>query len=130
MKFLNVTHIDSEKIQLEFRAEIQTLKFGCSITYYLLGCRSLDHYNIVSCFGCFIDDRDSFLITEYMPLCLFKWISQQTQEIEYSLICKIIFGIANGMNHLHTRKPMIIHRDLKSPNILVKNESFVFYLHK
>ena len=28
-------------------------------------------------------------------------------------------GAARGMLHLHTRQPAIVHRDLKSPNLLV-----------
>lgn len=31
----------------------------------------------------------------------------------------ILIGIANGMNYLHRRNPVIIHRDLKSFNILI-----------
>lgn len=29
------------------------------------------------------------------------------------------FGQAKGMNYLHRRNPPIVHRDLKSPNLLV-----------
>ena len=50
---------------------------------------------------------------------LANWISKQNREIPASLIYMILKEIAEGMNFLHTRKPPIIHRDLKSHNILV-----------
>ena len=39
----------------------------------------------------------------------------------YSLviICHISFAQAKGMNYLHKRNPPVVHRDLKSPNLLV-----------
>jgi serine/threonine protein kinase len=38
------------------------------------------------------------------------------QQFEFAL------GIAEGMRYLHSPKPTIVHRDLKSPNILVDRE--------
>jgi serine/threonine protein kinase len=40
------------------------------------------------------------------------------QQLEFAL------KIAEGMEYLHTRKDMVVHRDLKSHNILVKSLSF------
>jgi serine/threonine protein kinase len=36
------------------------------------------------------------------------------QQLDFAL------KIVEGMEYLHTRKPMIVHHDLKSQNILVK----------
>jgi serine/threonine protein kinase len=33
--------------------------------------------------------------------------------------CVVLFVQAKGMNYLHKRNPPIVHRDLKSPNLLV-----------
>jgi serine/threonine protein kinase len=41
------------------------------------------------------------------------------QQLDYAL------KIAEGVEYLHSRKAMIVHCDLKSSNILVKNYSFV-----
>jgi serine/threonine protein kinase len=35
------------------------------------------------------------------------------------LSCVIFHMQAKGMNYLHKRNPPIVHRDLKSPNLLV-----------
>ena len=37
----------------------------------------------------------------------------------YSLICRIAEDSCRGMAYLHTRSPPLVHRDLKSPNILI-----------
>jgi serine/threonine protein kinase len=42
-----------------------------------------------------------------------KKILSKEKQVEYAL------QIAEGMKYLHTRTPMIVHRDLKSQNILV-----------
>lgn len=42
-------------------------------------------------------------------------------SIELDPHCKrdIAFGAAKGIAYLHSLKPPVLHRDLKSPNILV-----------
>ena len=40
--------------------------------------------------------------------------------LDFNLKVKLAFDIAQGMNHLHTFEPPVIHRDLRSPNIFVK----------
>lgn len=68
------------------------------------------------------------LLDERRRLCMaydVVWIN-----VSYSLLFLILFfqlglisyyGLvqANGMNYLHKRNPPIVHRDLKSPNLLV-----------
>jgi serine/threonine protein kinase len=50
---------------------------------------------------------------------LYNWIYNSKKDIDISLMCTILHEIALGMHYLHSRKPMIIHRDLKSLNVLV-----------
>jgi serine/threonine-protein kinase CTR1 len=39
---------------------------------------------------------------------------------------EIALKIAEGMEYLHTHNPMIVHRDLKSKNILVSKQLISF----
>lgn len=56
---------------------------------------------------------------------LFDYLNRTTVDI--AGMCKMTLSIANGLSHLHMEivgtqgKPAIAHRDLKSKNILVKN---------
>ena len=66
------------------------------------------------------------LITEFHPIgSLYDYFQKNT--IDFKLLKKFSYSIINGLNHLHTEifstkcKPAIVHRDLKSKNILVKS---------
>ena len=41
----------------------------------------------------------------------------------YHMRVKIALDIAKGLNYLHTQKPPIIHRDVRSPNIFMASLS-------
>ena len=43
-------------------------------------------------------------------------------ELSYKQKYKMALDIAKGMNYLHTNEPSIIHRDLKSLNLLLQEE--------
>ena len=52
---------------------------------------------------------------------LHNWIyTKRNEEIEKTTIYRILHEISLGMHYLHSQSPIIIHRDLKSPNILVQ----------
>jgi len=50
---------------------------------------------------------------------LFKTLHDETVELDHEMIRKMMFDAAKGMNYLHKSDPVIIHRDLKSHNLLV-----------
>lgn len=59
---------------------------------------------------------------EYMPNgSLFKILHDETIKLDLSLLKRMMIDAAKGMNYLHKSNPMIIHRDLKSHNLLVRN---------
>lgn len=68
-----------------------------------------------------------WLVTDYYQMgSLFDFLKKQSLSISDSL--RMAFSIANGLAHLHIEifgthgKPAIAHRDLKSKNVLVKND--------
>lgn len=84
----------------------------------------LRHTNIVSFLGASIKAPKLAIILEFMPGgSLYRAIHRRRRNnlgpfpILKSLW--IAFGIAKGLEYLHRQFPIIIHRDLKSPNILL-----------
>ncbi|EGC34101.1 hypothetical protein DICPUDRAFT_94884 [Dictyostelium purpureum] len=92
-----------EEMMTEFKAEVE-----------LLG--SLQHPNLVTCYGYSLNPM--CIVMEFLPTGnLFELIHSKEQKLDSALILQIAFDIARGMAHLHSRN--IIHRDLKSSNLLM-----------
>lgn len=84
----------------------------------------LRHSNIVSFLGASITAPKLAIILEFMPGgSLYRAIHRRRRNnlgpfpILKSLW--IAFGVAQGLEYLHSQNPKIIHRDLKSPNVLL-----------
>ena len=52
--------------------------------------------------------------------CVLQYVQDPKNELEWPLRLKIAFDIAQGMQFLHNINPPLIHRDLKSANVLVR----------
>eukprot|EP00698_Gefionella_okellyi_P007981 TRINITY_DN1957_c0_g1_i1.p1 TRINITY_DN1957_c0_g1~~TRINITY_DN1957_c0_g1_i1.p1 ORF type:complete len:1000 (+),score=215.95 TRINITY_DN1957_c0_g1_i1:85-3084(+) len=78
----------------------------------------LRHPNIVLFMGAALN---KFAIaTEFVEQgSLYDLIQSKPEEITYERVLRLSIGIAKGMNYLHLQRPPILHRDLKSPNVLV-----------
>jgi len=82
--------------------------------------RSLMHPNILQFMGSCHITPDICLITEYMPRGdLYKIIHDPAVRLDWELIKRFAVDIGKGMNYLHRSNPVIIHRDLKSHNVLI-----------
>jgi hypothetical protein len=82
----------------------------------------LSHPQIVRVFGFFTDKRHSCnLVMELMSGDLHKYMNHprcdETLPFELDIAVDIMLQIAEGMQYLHDKQ--IVHRDLKSSNILV-----------
>ncbi len=84
---------------------------------------SLRHSSIVLFMGACIEKGESSLalVMEYAEKKdLFALLQDKSIPIDYNLILKILIAVAEGVQYLHLHKPNpIIHRDLKSANILI-----------
>ncbi|KAK7339547.1 hypothetical protein VNO77_20221 [Canavalia gladiata] len=83
----------------------------------------IEHKNLVKLLGCSIEGPESLLVYEYLPkksLDQFIFEKNRTQILNWKQRFNIILGTAEGLAYLHEgSKIRIIHRDIKSSNILL-----------
>lgn len=108
----------------EFRAEMETLG-------------KLRHGNIVKIFGYCASGLDRVLIYEFVENgSLDQWLHDTSRNddvdgskqlnslcpLSWETRAKIVRGVANGLAYLHGLEKPIIHRDIKSSNVLLDSD--------
>jgi serine/threonine protein kinase len=97
--------VDDEFMQKYIEREMETLT-------------SLHHPNIVQLVGICIENNEVFIITEFVSGgSLRKKLKDQSIPLDWPLKVYIAKNLALALTYLHTKN--IIHRDLKSHNLLV-----------
>ncbi|KAG0528230.1 hypothetical protein BDA96_06G300400 [Sorghum bicolor] len=110
VKFLRTEHVnDSSKV--EFLQEIIILK-------------SVNHENVVRFYGACTKQRQYVIVTEYMPGGnLYDFLHKLNNTLDLTKVLRIAIGISKGMDYLHQNN--IIHRDLKTANLLMGSDYVV-----
>ncbi|XP_059631541.1 phytosulfokine receptor 2-like [Cornus florida] len=110
----------------EFRAEMETLG-------------KVRHQNVVKILGYYARGPDRILIYEFIQEgSLDQWLHDMSAPVpgsegdvsmsnprlplSWDVRVKIIRGVANGLSHMHNLVTPIIHRDIKSSNVLLDSE--------
>lgn len=107
----------STNLEKEFIAEVQTLG-------------TIRHINIVKLLCCISSEDSKLLVYEYMEnQSLNKWIhSSKKPPVHHTVMdwparLKIAIDAAQGLSYMHNDcSPPIVHRDVKSSNILLDSE--------
>uniref|UniRef100_A0A8R7U0Q3 Protein kinase domain-containing protein n=1 Tax=Triticum urartu TaxID=4572 RepID=A0A8R7U0Q3_TRIUA len=97
----------SEELLTTFRQEVSLMK-------------KLRHPNIILFMGAVVSQQPLCIVTEFLPRgSLFQLLQNNIGKLDPRRRVNMAIDIARGMNYLHTSIPTIVHRDLKSPNLLV-----------
>ena len=105
------------------RHEIEAVRSRFQAECRLLS--KLKHPNIVQFLGIYCDKDDDVLVMEYMPMDLAKCLDTCTEQqfnIPLPIKLSILQDVTNGLLHLHSLAPPIIHRDLTASNILLTSD--------
>jgi hypothetical protein len=95
-----------QKVLHEFKAEVMIMS-------------KLDHPHVITMHG-FTTQPKICIIMEYMSNGdLGTFLHSRGAELNLELRLNIALDAANGMEYLHSLSPPIIHRDFKSPNLLL-----------
>jgi hypothetical protein len=82
----------------------------------------LRHRNILQFYGACIKPNHFYMVTELMKCDLFSALRKDFRYTWRGTYGKqVILDIATGLNYLHSLRPPVVHRDIKSPNILLSD---------
>jgi serine/threonine protein kinase len=108
-KIWNMQNLD-KKLENDFLAEVQILD-------------EIRHTNIVKLLCCISNSEAKLLVYEYMEngsLGELLHGSKDAYLLDWDTRYRVAFGAAEGLRYLHSDcKPKVIHRDIKSNNILL-----------
>ncbi|KAF8118205.1 hypothetical protein N665_0006s0197 [Sinapis alba] len=80
----------------------------------------LRHPNVVLFMGAVTRPPNFSILTEFLPRgSLYRLLHRPNHQLDEKRRMRMALDVAKGMNYLHTSHPIVVHRDLKSPNLLV-----------
>ncbi|KAK8660795.1 hypothetical protein V6N13_051704 [Hibiscus sabdariffa] len=92
------------------------VQFKCEVEIML----RLRHPNVVLFMGAVTHSPHFSILTEFLPRgSLYKLLHRPNPQLDEKRRMRMALDVAKGMNYLHTSHPTIVHRDLKTPNLLV-----------
>ncbi len=120
--------------ELERHVAIKMLKYELShdpeflsrFKYEARTIASLSHPNIVNVFEVLEEFSTGFMVMEKLNGLTLAEVLKQKVSLNVSQAHRIMYQIANALNHAHTNKGNgIVHRDIKPSNIIVNEHNHV-----
>eukprot|EP00850_Spirogloea_muscicola_P013107 SM000087S23389 [mRNA] locus=s87:479195:485097:+ [translate_table: standard] len=82
--------------------------------------RRLRHPNVLLFMGATTTEDHLSIVTEFLPRgSLYRLLHRKKDSITWPRCLRMALDTARGMEYLHRSNPPIVHRDLKSSNLLV-----------
>eukprot|EP00850_Spirogloea_muscicola_P003236 SM000013S26405 [mRNA] locus=s13:279368:284422:+ [translate_table: standard] len=82
--------------------------------------RRLRHPNVLLFMGATTTEDHLSMVTEFLPRgSLYRLLHRKKDSITWPRCLRMALDTARGMEYLHRSNPPIVHRDLKSSNLLV-----------
>ncbi|XP_066251387.1 interleukin-1 receptor-associated kinase 4-like isoform X2 [Euwallacea similis] len=107
VKKISLDPVDSDHTVKQFKNEVEVL----------YKCR---HENLVPLLGYSCDTNTYCLVYEYVPGgSLYEALQRCPNDLQWKQRLHIALGTARGIAYLHTASTPLIHRDIKSANILL-----------
>lgn len=82
-------------------------------------CSTLSHPHIVSYLGHDYIDSRLYIYLEFMPGGSLAQVLSQFGALDESLLKSYTSDLCQGLEYLHSRSPVVLHRDIKGGNVLV-----------
>ncbi|CAI9755710.1 unnamed protein product [Fraxinus pennsylvanica] len=113
---LNGTEVAVKKLMKQDISGNALTQFKCEVDIML----RLRHPNVVLFMGAVTIPPNLSILTEFLPRgSLYKLLHRPNIQIDEKKRLRMALDVAKGMNYLHTSQPIIVHCDLKTPNLLV-----------
>ncbi|KAL7112227.1 hypothetical protein ACP275_05G138900 [Erythranthe tilingii] len=112
----NGTEVAVKKFMKQDISDNALAQFKCEVEIML----RLRHPNVVLFMGAVTRPPNMSILTEFLPRgSLYKLLHRPNIQLDEKLRIKMALDVAKGMNYLHSSHPIIVHRDLKTLNLLV-----------
>ncbi|PSS30004.1 Serine/threonine-protein kinase [Actinidia chinensis var. chinensis] len=110
IKVLNPERVDKDMLR-EFAQEVFIM-------------RKIRHKNVVQFIGACTRPPNLCILTEFMSRgSVYNFLHKQRGAFKFSALLKVALDVSKGMNYLHQNN--IIHRDLKTANLLMDEHEVV-----
>ena len=84
---------------------------------------NLDFPNVLKSYGYFVEERNLFVVLDLCEGTLETYLQKQTEPLSKEIMVSYFRQLCEGINYLHTGEITVIHKDLKSANIFVKDDA-------